>query len=57
MQDHQTTGEVQGGAGVVYELLADSWKYAAVTGRKANISRKIGGTFSTGGDEVSGVQC
>ena len=41
--------------GVVYELLADSRKHAAVTGRKASISRKVGGTFSMGGNEVSGV--
>jgi uncharacterized protein YndB with AHSA1/START domain len=39
----------------VYELLADSRKHTALTGRKAIISRKIGGTFSVGGDEVSGV--
>lgn len=40
---------------VLYELLADSKKRAAVTGRKATISTKIGGTFSADGDEVSGV--
>src|SRR5258708_19482714 len=36
----------------VYDLLADSRKHTAVTGRKATISRKIGGTFSTGGNDV-----
>jgi len=41
--------------GVVYELLADSRKHTAVTGRKASISGKIGGTFSTGGDDVTGI--
>ena len=41
--------------GVVYELLADSRKHTSVTGKKANISRKVGGTFSIDGDEVSGV--
>ena len=37
----------------VYDLLADSKKHTEVTGRKANISGKIGGTFSTG--DVTGV--
>ncbi|HEV7570219.1 MAG TPA: SRPBCC domain-containing protein [Thermoanaerobaculia bacterium] len=32
----------------VYDLLADSRKHAAVTGRQATISRKVGGTFSLG---------
>ena len=39
----------------VYDLLADSKKHSAVTGRKATISRKIGGAFSVSGDDVSGV--
>ena len=39
----------------VYDLLADSSKRSAVTGRKATISRKIGGAFSADGNEVSGV--
>jgi uncharacterized protein YndB with AHSA1/START domain len=39
----------------VYGLLADSRKHSAVTGRKATISRKIGGTFSANGRDVSGV--
>lgn len=39
----------------VYDLLADSRKHTAVTGRKATISRKIGGTFSTTDDDVTGV--
>ena len=39
----------------VYDLLADSTKHSAVTGKKATISRKIGGTFSASGDDVSGV--
>ena len=39
----------------IYDLLADSRKHSAVTGRKASISRKIGGTFSTGGDDVTGI--
>ena len=39
----------------VYEILADSKKHSAVTGRKATISRKVGGTFSASEDEVSGV--
>lgn len=39
----------------VYDLLADSKKHSAVTGRMATISRKIGGTFSVRGNEVSGI--
>ena len=40
---------------VIYDLLADSRKRTAVTGRGATISRKVGGTFSADADEVSGV--
>jgi uncharacterized protein YndB with AHSA1/START domain len=40
---------------VIYDLLADSRKHAAVTGREATISRKVGGTFSIGRDDVTGV--
>jgi uncharacterized protein YndB with AHSA1/START domain len=39
----------------VYELLADSKKHTAVTGRAASISRKIGGTFSAGVNKSSGI--
>jgi uncharacterized protein YndB with AHSA1/START domain len=39
----------------IYDLLADSRKHSAVTGRRATISRKVGGMFSASGDEVSGV--
>jgi len=39
----------------VYDLLADSRKHAAVTGKEATISREIGGTFSVGGNEVTGI--
>ena len=39
----------------VYDLLADSRKHSAVTGRKATISRRIGGAFSASGNDVSGV--
>lgn len=39
----------------VYNLLADSKKHSVVTGRMATISRKIGGTFSVRGNEVSGI--
>jgi len=39
----------------IYDLLADSGKHSAVTGRKAAISRKVGGTFSTNGNDVTGV--
>jgi uncharacterized protein YndB with AHSA1/START domain len=40
---------------IVYDLLADSRKHSAITGMNATISRKIGGTFSVRGNEVSGV--
>ena len=39
----------------VYSLLADSRRHSAVTGRKATISRKVGGTFSASGNDVSGI--
>lgn len=39
----------------IYALLVDSRKHAAVTGRRATISRKIGGNFTVSGDDVSGV--
>jgi uncharacterized protein YndB with AHSA1/START domain len=39
----------------IYDLLADSEKHTAVTGRKATISGKVGGTFSTGGNDVTGI--
>ena len=39
----------------IYDLLADSRKHTAVTGRKAIISTKVGGTFSIDGDDVTGV--
>jgi uncharacterized protein YndB with AHSA1/START domain len=40
---------------VIYDLLADSEKRSAITGRKASISRDVGGAFSSDGDDVSGV--
>ena len=39
----------------VYDLLADSRKHSAVTGKKAAISRRVGGTFSARGNDVSGI--
>ena len=39
----------------VYDLLADSRKHSAITGRRAIISTKIGGTFSIGESEVTGI--
>lgn len=41
--------------GAIYELLADSRRHSAVTGRKAHISTQVGGTFSIDGDDVTGV--
>lgn len=39
----------------VYELLADSKKRSAVTGRTARVSKKRGGEFSTEAGRVTGV--
>lgn len=39
----------------VYDLLADSQKHSAITGRRAVISREIGGTFSIGESDISGI--
>jgi uncharacterized protein YndB with AHSA1/START domain len=39
----------------VYDLLADSDKHTAVTGRKATISTTVGGAFSTCGNDVTGI--
>jgi uncharacterized protein YndB with AHSA1/START domain len=39
----------------IYDLLADSRKHSRLTGRKAEISTKVGGTFSIGGDDVTGI--
>jgi uncharacterized protein YndB with AHSA1/START domain len=43
----------------IYDLLADSRKHAAFTGKPATISRKIGGTFtlgeSDGESDVTGI--
>jgi uncharacterized protein YndB with AHSA1/START domain len=39
----------------IYELLADSRKRTEITGRKALMSDKVGGTFSTDAGEVTGV--
>jgi uncharacterized protein YndB with AHSA1/START domain len=39
----------------IYGLLADSRKHSAITGSAASISTKIGGTFSTNGEDVTGV--
>jgi uncharacterized protein YndB with AHSA1/START domain len=39
----------------VYALLADSRKHSAVTGQKAEISTKVGGSFSVRANDVTGV--
>jgi hypothetical protein len=41
--------------GTIYELLADSRKRTQVTGRKAVMSDKVGGNFSTDAGQVTGV--
>lgn len=39
----------------VYDLLADSRKHSAITGRRAVISTKIGGTFSIDESDITGI--
>jgi len=39
----------------VYDLLADSRKHSAITGRRAIISKKVGGTFCIGESDVTGI--
>jgi len=39
----------------VYDLLMDSRKHAALSGEKARISRRVGGTFSAWGSHISGM--
>lgn len=41
--------------GTIYDLLADSRKHSEVTGREARISTEVGGAFSTGGNDVTGI--
>ena len=48
-------GKFKASPAKVYDLLADSRKHSAVAGKKATISRKVGGTFSACGNDVSGV--
>lgn len=40
---------------IVYDILADSQKHSAVTGRKASISGNVGGAFSACDNDVSGI--
>ncbi len=39
----------------IYQLLADSKWHTKLTGRKAVLSRRVGGLFSTLGGEVTGI--
>jgi uncharacterized protein YndB with AHSA1/START domain len=39
----------------IYQLLADSRKHSEVTGAPATISTKTGGAFSTGANDVTGI--
>lgn len=40
---------------VIYSLLTDSKKYAAVTGKKATIGKKAGAPFSVYGGQATGI--
>ncbi len=55
IEDDQSASEVVHPLATIYELLADSKNYSGVTGRRAAISRRIGGTFSVSGKDVSGI--
>src|SRR5687768_10346448 len=39
----------------IYEMLADTRMRTAVTGRRADISKKVGGAFSTDAGRVTGI--
>jgi len=39
----------------IYDLLADSQKHSAITGKAASISTKIGGAFTIGESDVTGI--
>jgi uncharacterized protein YndB with AHSA1/START domain len=39
----------------IYDLLADSKQRSAITGRKAAISKRVGGAFTSDGGQVTGV--
>lgn len=39
----------------IYAMLADSRRHSALTGLRAEISKKVGGNFSTRGGHVTGV--
>ena len=39
----------------VYDLLADSRKHSEITGRRAVISEKVGGAFTIGENDVTGI--
>lgn len=39
----------------IYELLADSKRHMMLTGQKAEISRKVGGSFSIRAGQVTGI--
>jgi activator of HSP90 ATPase len=39
----------------VYEMIMDSKKHQSLSGEKARISRKVGGTFAAWGPHISGI--
>jgi len=39
----------------VYDVLMDSSKHSALSGEKANISKKVGGKFTAWGTHISGI--
>lgn len=54
VQDHLRV-KFRADPAIVYDLPADSRKHTAITGWQAVISRKIGGAFSIGESDVTGI--
>src|ERR1051326_2147181 len=48
-------GKVKADPATIYDLLADSRKHSAIIGKPAIISTKIGGPFSIGDSDVTGI--
>lgn len=39
----------------VYDIIMDSKKHQSLSGEKANVSKKVGGTFTAWGSHISGI--
>ncbi len=47
--------KIQASPDAVYEILTNSKRHSALTGKPAKLSLQVGGTFTTAGANVSGV--